>query len=210
MTAPSQSELSRYWVVRKDLLYNRVAQSLAEAFCEAAQSVLDVGSGACPSLDWLPNVPKRVSVDLRTPYAGPGVTPVIADFLEWEPGELFDVVMCLQVLEHIPRADLFARRLLAVAKTAIVSVPYRWTPGRVRTHVQDPVDEAKLFSWFGREPNFSYVCHEVKTDAARLVVVYEPNDLKWADLAERKRALAKLQPAPPLAGAAAARRAEAV
>jgi hypothetical protein len=183
------SEVLRYWESRKHLLYNLAVQSLAAELGKTARSALDVGSWGCPSLEWLPNVPRRVSVDIDVPYSSPTVEGIKTDFFTWTPKERFDLVMCLQVLEHIERADAFAQKLLAVGDTVIVSVPYKWKPGRVRGHVQDPVDEAKLRSWFRREPNFSFVCREITTDAHRLVVVYEPGDLKWKDLRERRSLL---------------------
>ena len=29
------------------------------------------------------------------------------------------------------------------------------------SHVHDPVDQQKLRDWFGREPNYEYLCKEV-------------------------------------------------
>jgi hypothetical protein len=39
--------------------------------------------------------------------------------------------------------------------------------------VHDPVDEAKLFSWFDRDPNYSYVVKEPFTKARRIVCYYD-------------------------------------
>jgi hypothetical protein len=63
------------------------------------------------------------------------------------------VCLCLQVLEHIPDAAAFAQRLLARARWhVIISVPYKWAASRSPNHIHDPVDEAKLATWFGRSP----------------------------------------------------------
>jgi hypothetical protein len=52
----------------------------------------------------------------------------------------------------------------------IVSVPYRWgEDGMFAYHDQDPVDEAKLRSWAGRDPVESAV---VDDGHSRLLAVY--------------------------------------
>ena len=94
----------------------------------------------------------------------------------WQADRLFDIVTCLQVIEHIPRADLFAQKLLSTGKIVIVSVPYKWAADPVsshNSHVHDPVDEDKMKSWFGREPNFEFICREAVLPSRRLIQVYE-------------------------------------
>lgn len=180
-----RSEAEMYWHKRQHMLYYQAVKALVVDLGKGATSAVDVGSAGCPFLDWLPHAAVRTSVDWGTPYRGPGVTPVKADFLTWEPDRRYDIVTCLQVLEHIPDAKAFAQKLLAIGDTVIISVPYKWEPGRVRTHVQDPVDEEKVLSWFGREPNFSYICREVKNDSERLIHVYDGTSAHWKSLADR-------------------------
>lgn len=133
--------------------------------------MLDIGSRGTPILEWFraPGV-RLVSLDLVEPYHADGVESVTADFLEWH-AERFDLVLCLQVLEHVPDAGAFALKLLAVAETLVVSVPYRWRPGACKEHVHDPVDEGKMRAWFRREPVFSYLAREPR-GTERLVQVY--------------------------------------
>jgi hypothetical protein len=181
----SRSQVAQYWEARQDLLYYQVVRVLAHGLSNEATSMLDVGSAACPCLDWFPHIEERVSVDLKHPYDGPGVVPIRADFLEWQPEHPFDVVTCLQVLEHVPRADLFAKRLLAAGSIVVISVPYKWYAGRMGSHVHDPVDQEKLRDWFGREPNFEYLCKEVVGDSRRLIQVYERHGVRWRDLRDR-------------------------
>ena len=97
----------------------------------------------------------------------------------------YDIVTCLQVLEHVRPAEEFAQKLLAVGNTVIVSVPYKWPFGKTASHVQDPVDEEKLFSWFGREPNFQYMCTELTAPVQRLVQVYDDFPEQWHSLSKR-------------------------
>lgn len=104
----------------------------------------------------------------------------------WQPDHAYDICTCLQVLEHIDRADLFARKLLDTAKVLIVSVPYQWKYKAGNSHIHDPIDEAKMRRWFGREPHFSIVIQEVTTGARRMINVYEQSSLEsWTSLRRR-------------------------
>jgi hypothetical protein len=181
----SDSEL--YWQERKDMVYYQVVRMLVSQLAGGGASLLDVGSGNCPYLGWFPRVPERISLDLRKPYEAPGITSVRTDFLAWQPGRKFDVTSCLQVLEHVPDAGAFAQKLLEVSRTLIVSVPYKWPHGQTRTHIHDPVDEAKMLAWFGREPNYSYLCREVKANVFRLIHVYEEFPETWTALNKRAK-----------------------
>lgn len=178
--------VSKYWNRRKRSLYLHAVRQLTEALAPNAESLLDVGSSGCPYLDWYGWIPYRTSLDLRTPYCAPGVNSVRADFLDWEKDHDYDVCTCLQVLEHIERADLFARKLLDTSSILIVSVPYMWKAKPGNSHVHDPIDEAKMRDWFQRDPNYSIVIQEVTTAARRLIGVYESgNSRVWKSLRHR-------------------------
>lgn len=166
-------EANEYWESRKDSLYYQAVRILTSHLGARAQTLADVGSAGCPYVDWFDWIPERTSIDLRNPYKAHGVRSITADFLKWEPDKVYDVVTCLQVLEHIPDAGAFAQKLLSMSKILIVSVPFKWKPGGNSSHVHDPVDVAKMRSWFQREPNFSYRITEVLTDSPRLIQVYE-------------------------------------
>jgi 2-polyprenyl-3-methyl-5-hydroxy-6-metoxy-1,4-benzoquinol methylase len=79
-----------------------------------------------------------------------GIERVSADFLAYRPPLRFDLVLCLQVLEHLQDPETFARKLLDSGRIVIMSVPYQWPAGRNPRHLQDPVSEAKLIGWAGR------------------------------------------------------------
>lgn len=174
-----------YWRRRSNLLYYQVVRILASGLAEDAESVLDVGSSACPYLDWFPSIPIKTSLDLRKPYVAEGVQSVTGDFLDWELDRKYDLVLCLQVLEHVPDAQSFARKLLAAGKIVLVSVPFRWPPNANQHHVHDPVTLEKVVSWFGRKPNFSDVVREPIDGYERLVCVFDKNNRKWSSLSDR-------------------------
>ena len=166
-----------YWRKRSDMLYYRYIDWIIRATGAQAKSLIDVGSGNCPYLDWFDWIPERVSVDIRIPYAGPGVRPIQGDILTLEFPERFDICTCLQVLEHVPDAEPFARRLLATGRLVVVSVPYQWptTPVPTKGHVHDPVDYAKLTGWMGREANYRIVVEEPFSlvKGKRLIALYD-------------------------------------
>lgn len=182
---------SQYWHDRERLLYVQVAKEICRRIASNADSVLDVGSNGTPMLEWFPDVPTRVSVDLNRPYAAEGIESIKSDFLGWYPGRRFDVGISLQVLEHVPDAKGFAQHLLELCDVSIVSVPYKWPKGssQDRTHVHDPVDEAKLETWFDRKPNYSYKIKELGTGerAYRLICVFDRTSRKlWPTIGEEK------------------------
>jgi hypothetical protein len=194
--AGAASTASSYWEERKNFLYYQVVRIIATGVAGEAKSVLDVGSSGCPYLDWFPEAEHRTSLDLRKPYVAEGIDSVTSNYLTWEVDRQYDLVLCLQVLEHVRKADEFAQKLLASGKIVVVSVPYKWSEGSVSSHVHDPVDEAKLRKWFGREPNYSYICAEVNSGARRLICVYDAMPQKWKSLKQRDILLGKPQPAP--------------
>ncbi len=175
-----------YWKRRQDTLYYNVVRVLTSGLSKKAASMLDVGSGGCPYLDWYPHIARRVSLDADIPYEAAGIESVRENFLAWDTSDQFDIVTCLQVLEHVRKPDVAARKLMRLAPVVVVSVPYRWPAGQTEGHVNDPVDEEKMASWFGREPNFSYICREVTASRERLICVYERQGRPWKSLEERR------------------------
>ncbi len=139
-----------YWETRSDLRYYTTAIRYAQRFAPWARSVLDVGSANCEYISQLDWVPDRVRIDLQAIVPIEGVETLQGDFMSYDPGRRFDLVMCLQVLEHLENPEAFAHRLLDFGKVVIISVPYRWPPRPLSSHVQDPVDREKLLSWTGR------------------------------------------------------------
>ena len=100
----------------------------------------------------------------------PGVELITADFYKWTPSKAYDVVLCLQVLEHLSRPATFAKKLFHTGKHVIISVPYKWPKGTCKYHVQDPIDEAKIRGWTGRDPDEEYIIRDGGRE--RIVCVY--------------------------------------
>lgn len=162
-----------YWQKRKDSIYLFAARQICAQHCPEPRSVIDVGSNNTPTLEWHRDSATRlVSLDLRRPYIAPGVDAITSDLLTYEPDQPFDLVTCFQVVEHVPNAHPFAKKLVSLGRTLVVSVPYKWRKGKCKWHVHDPVDEEKMFGWFERPPDFQYVATELNR-VRRLIQVYK-------------------------------------
>ncbi|WP_167197253.1 class I SAM-dependent methyltransferase [Roseovarius gahaiensis] len=161
-SAESNYQSGSYWRERSDMLYYRYIDYIMRCVSVSAQSMIDVGTGNCPYMEWFDWIPERVSVDIRIPYQSEHVKGVKGDIFEMTFDRAFDICTCLQVLEHVPEADRFARRLLELGELVIVSVPYNWPGGEEQTagHVHDPVDYDKLTDWMGRPANYHVVVEE--------------------------------------------------
>jgi hypothetical protein len=136
-----------YWEHRKKYHYYAEVICLAKKFAPFALSVIDVGSRDVPlvtELNWIPN---KWAIDLDITPQFPGVRGINGDFLNFIPSNPFDLVLCLQVLEHLEQPEIFTQKLLRSGKTIIISVPFEWPKEFCKWHKQDPIDEKKLFSW---------------------------------------------------------------
>ena len=139
-----------YWNQRKDLPYYKRVLELAKKYVPDGYSVIDVGSHDCRYIEWFDWFKRRTVLDiLEHKVEIPGMEYVQTDFMKYRITG-FDLVLCLQVLEHIPDAEKFAKKLLETGNTVIASVPYKWDPKIEPEHVHDPVDEEKLLAWFGK------------------------------------------------------------
>jgi hypothetical protein len=174
--ARATSRLLRQWLgrpgyadARSDFNYYREVIRLAGENVPGGGAVIDVGSGDTTVIDALPSFAVRMTLDRRYIPPRPGIEHVTSDFLAWHQTRHFDLVLCLQVLEHLDDPGPFARRLFDLGATVIISVPYRWPAGLHQGHVQDPVDERSLESWTGRRPIETLV---VRDGQERLIAIY--------------------------------------
>lgn len=74
----------------------------------------------------------------------PGITTVEADFYTYK-GSGFDLVICNQVLEHVPDPGSFAKKLLRTGSVVVASVPYDWK--KVKGHLHQHIKERDLLKW---------------------------------------------------------------
>jgi SAM-dependent methyltransferase len=190
----SSYKSGKYWQQRSDMLYYSHVDYIVRTVGAQAQSLLDVGSGNCPYLEWFDWIGRRVSVDIREPYRSATVEGIQGDVREMDFGDGFDLVTCLQVLEHVPDAASLGRRLLQLGRVVVVSVPHKWSVDPpVPGHVHDPVDYEKLTGWMGREANYREIVREPfsgKSRGARLIAVYDADPARrfgQADIKARQQ-----------------------
>jgi len=167
-----------YWRRRSDMLYYQYFRYIVRCVGADAGSMLDVGSGNAPYLEWFDWIPRRVSVDLEVPYSSEAVEGMRGNIFEIGFGEPFDLCTCMQVLEHVPDPAPFARRLLELGRIVLISVPYKWPKGSNPDHVNDPVDLKAVERWFGRKPNYDLVVYEpfAGRKAARMFALFDVGD----------------------------------
>lgn len=157
------------WRKRRHHRYYWEVVRLAKQYVPEGGALIDVGAGQADVVGSLGSFQRRVMLDLNPIRPRRGVDVVQADFREYRPPTAFDLVLCLQVLEHLAEPEAFARRLFDIGRTVIISVPYEWPEGAYPLHVQDPVDEAKLERWTGRQPTVTRI---VADERERLIAVY--------------------------------------
>ena len=175
--------IKKYWNARYDMLYYKYIDYVVRVVGVDAKSLVDVGSRGGSYVEWFDWIPKKVSIDLQKPYESERVTGVTGDFYAWEPGETFDVGLCLQVLEHVDDPTRFIRKLMSISHCSVVSVPYKWPKGSMKTHIQDPVVLKDVVDWAGREPNFFQVVEEpfkklYSSTYRRLICVFDNENPK--------------------------------
>src|SRR5262245_25933330 len=141
-----------YWDQRRDYKYYKEAIRLARTYAPTGRRALDVGSFKTEVLDQLDWFERRLALDMRYILPRKGVETLVMNFMDFQPESCFDLVLCLQVLEHLKEPAPFARKLLETGRSVIISVPYKWPHGLNKMHPQDPIDEAKLESWTQRKP----------------------------------------------------------
>ena len=152
-----------YWRNREDAsLYsnNGTVFRTVRELAPHAQTILDVGAhegSFILQFDWIPT---KVATDMRfdeTPEQTRatrntrGVVFLPGDFLKMDFGPtVFDVVICNQVVEHLPNRLLqrFVRKMKHSARLLVVSTTLDLPRGAIESHVQDPISEARFRGWF--------------------------------------------------------------
>ncbi|MBI3800733.1 MAG: hypothetical protein HY268_27615, partial [Deltaproteobacteria bacterium] len=160
-----------YWERRKDFQYYKEVIRLARVYAPTGGQVIDVGANETQVLRQLDWFQRRVALDIRYILPQVGIETIETDFMAYQPECTFDLVLCLQVLEHLPEPTAFVQKLLETGRTVIISVPYKWPKAEYGTHVQDPVDETKLESWIQCKPIEPLI---VADQGERLIAVYQP------------------------------------
>lgn len=179
---------------------------MLERYAGSARSALDVGSSVPPFLNALPWLRSRTIIGPR--FAGNvktgggemlttkrigekfGVSAIQADFLTWQPpqsaadgaadGASFDLVLCSEVVEHVPKPREFVRKLLRTGRTVVLAVPYKWDPCDAKSkchHLNNKISRDRIASWAGRQPH-AYDIVEEGSGEQRIICVYRLEEAK--------------------------------
>ncbi len=165
--------MQKYWEERKNLKYYKKVLELCKKYAFNAKSVLDIGSYDTLLLDEISWISNKTALDLYNIPLNKSATNLKIDFLNYDKKD-FDLVLCLQTLEHLEKPKQFSNKLLETGKIIIISVPYKWKKGFCDTHKQDPIDEKKVLKWFKKEYLETHIIKE-EDGVERFIAVFKGN-----------------------------------
>ena len=157
-----------------------------------AASIIEVGCASDPFIKYLAWADKRTCVaPYFVKYSEGGtenkelgkdahvIDSVVADFMEYEVDDYsYDLLVCSQVVEHVPDPSAFVKKLIRTAKTSIISVPFKWPHcGESCNHVTDEISYSLLLEWSKpHKPVYSSIVREKgKGDTKkRIIMVFQP------------------------------------
>jgi len=167
--------MNRYWNKRKNMQYYKKVTEIINDL--KPKSLIDIGNGGCPYIS-CEHSEDTVTLDIENACKSEKIRSIVVDFMEWEKDKDYELVVCSQVLEHIHDAKSFAEKLFTIGKSVLISVPYKWPSGTELEHIHDPVDEEKIRSWTGRDPDKSWIVTENvrrknRKDIKRILCLYK-------------------------------------
>lgn len=178
---------------RKDLIYYKAIKEILSVIDKQDKKIIDVGSNG---VDLISNLQccEKISVCLSEPINNEFVTGYKTDFFDFNIEKKFDIITCLQVIEHVEKAEEFTQKLFATGKTVIISLPYKWSKNACKYHCQDPIDEKKIFGWTKKQPDFTLYCTETN-NIQRIICIYnsDPKDKNKLKYIEKKYKLKSLK-----------------
>lgn len=173
---------------REHLIYYDSLFYLGLQFGRNAKSLLEVGCAKDPFaqyLSWIPDkkcvAPYRVNYDNKALDALPPnqrVDFVEADFMTYSVPHKYDLLICSQVVEHVPDPAGFLKKLIQAAKISIVSVPYKWPKCGNCNHRSNDISLEKIIEWAAPyKPQHHIIIRETDLGGenfhSRIIVVFQ-------------------------------------
>jgi len=148
-----------------------------------ARSLLEVGCADQPlsaKFTWIPTkhcvAPYFATYrETKKENVNDGVIHFKADFLRWKAPLNYDLLVCSQVVEHVPDPGAFVQGLIQAAKTAIISVPHLWKDEACENchHISHEITAAKFREWASPYwPVEEIIVREERGGAERIVFVF--------------------------------------
>lgn len=155
--------LQNYAKFRGNFQYYRAAFEIATNLYDGNKgTVLDVGTkDVTVTLDMFPESFEKTAMDNDFPEGFKPNTKIRllnGNIYEINFDEPFDVVLCQQVLEHLPDPKKAFEKLLEFCRdTLVISVPY----GSWHKTEWDPINEERVLEWTsGRTPNIEKIVQD--------------------------------------------------
>lgn len=172
---------------RKDHQYYRDTWCAIRFLGEGARSIVDVGSSFPPfliSTDWIPEreITSKYFPGNERPCGKSthcllqdGIQANIQDFYAWHPSKVYDVVVSMQVVEHVPNPTRFMRKILKTGRMVLVTVPYRWEDEHLKFHKQHMIAIEDVRKWAGKHELHFHVSQDTGKGeyAQRLLMVFK-------------------------------------
>jgi hypothetical protein len=162
------------------MMYYDLLFVLSIEFGHSARKALEVGCASDPFVKHLYWISDKTCI---APYSAYGkqtphsVNMTKVDFMKWQwkkgRDDPFDLVVCSQVVEHVDDPKAFVQKLLAVSRTLIVSVPYKWSKAstsKKSNHISHDIDETTILGW--AKPNTPVVTARIGGERQRLIAVF--------------------------------------
>ena len=147
--------IKQYKLDRKEYKYYKIVKIIIKILSGKNKTILDIGSREIDLMSEFP-FKRCVSVAISGPISNEKVDGFEMDFFDYNIEEKFDIITCLQVVEHVENAKKFIEKILNSSRIAIISVPYKWDKGLDKSHIHDPIEENKMFAWSNSKPKFTF------------------------------------------------------
>lgn len=170
-----------YWEQKRhrNKNYYGKATEFVKKYAPNATSMIDIGNRGCEYIYEWSWIAEKTVLDISGQIYNldDSVKKVQEDFLVWRPDREYDLVTCLQTLEHVQDPVPFVKKLREIQKDIlIVSLPYLWPANKAPfEHKHDPIDLEMIHGWLGTYPVEEIIVAEER-GTERWMGIYRKSD----------------------------------
>lgn len=149
---------------REHFIYYDNMYFLSMQYGRHANNALEVGCSSDPFVQYLTWINEKSCVapyfvnyegkkKKKTNNKKNDVELITADFMKWDnpnnkDNKMYDLLICSQVVEHVDNPGAFMKKLIGMAKTSIISVPYDWPDcGKACNHKTHHITLDTILQW---------------------------------------------------------------